>query len=263
MDKYVDFDNYLNDTEGTTDEIETIEKKEIKNKDNGNDNNLVKFPISSAKENMMNKQCDYKTLAIMTLASSVDLKDKDKKGVGYRTVTKDKVITFTENTEEFSKTKKLTLERNMRKLSQLEGNLVDAYKNSHGRIEYRINYADKNSRCYVTIEEEILKRLSCSHNSTVIKLYVLLKYMCANGERRLTREYLAKQIGLSTKSKDNLKMISHMTDDLYTLGYINKRIVQISSVTKEVYYYVNSFETWKQIQKENKEKQYDTTESLK
>jgi hypothetical protein len=219
------------------------------------------LPLNSEKENMQNKKCDYKTLAIMTLYSTMTpIKIQQEQGLdeNYRYVYKNKVIEFTDEVEELSKNKIDTVVKNMRKLSKLEGNLVTAVKNKDGEICYIINYANDQDREYVTIEEDMLKFLINTGNGNVIKTYVLLKYMCAKGEKKITRSYIAEQIGLATNSRKNLQVVSDITESLANNGFIKKRRHISNGSKEEVYYSVNSHEDWLRIKEEKKKEQFSS-----
>ena len=219
------------------------------------------LPLNSEKENMQNKKCDYKTLAIMTLYSKMTPKEQQEKEEheeNYRYVYKNNIIEFTDEVEELSKNKIDTVIKNMRKLSKLEGNLVTAVKNQDGEICYVINYASDLDREYVTIEEDMLKFLINTGNGNVIKTYVLLKYMCANGEKKITRGYIAQQIGLNTNSHKNLQVVSDITESLANNGFIRKRRAFSNKVKEDVYYSVNSHDEWLRIKEERKREQWSS-----
>ena len=218
------------------------------------------LPLNSEKENMQNKKCDYKTLAIMTLYSKMTPKEQQEKEEheeNYRYVYKNNIIEFTDEVEELSKNKIDTVIKNMRKLSKLEGNLVTAVKNKDGEICYVINYASEQDREYVTIEEDMLKFLINTGNGNVIKTYVLLKYLCAKGEKKITRSYIAQQIGLATNSRKNLQVVSDITESLANNGFIKKRR-RTNGAKEEIYYSVNSHEDWLRIKEEKKKEQFSS-----
>lgn len=208
------------------------------------------FPLNSSKENMQNKLMDYKTLGIMTIFSNKDNVIKDGVEEMHRYLYKNKIISNLEEIENLSKNKINTIMKNIRKLSRLEGNTVTAANTPNG-IVYYINYTS-NNREYVLIKEDVLRYLINVSNSNVIKVYILLKYMCQNGEKKVTREYIAEQIGLSKKSRSNLQEISNITDMLANTGFIKIRqdySTEVDSKGRECskrhnYYKINSYEEW-------------------
>ena len=194
------------------------EFENIKNDDNvigitipKDDNKIIKFPISSDEKYMRNKKYDYKTYCLMTLLS------KHNKGENHRYLYEDDVLLNKDNIEELSKTKIETIKRNMKKISKLENNLVIS-KLIDGKIVYIINYKNEDERKYVTVEEDILKRLINNLNSRTIKTYILLKYRCkTNKFTRITKEDININIGLNSKrgkNRDNLNITLELLRDM-------------------------------------------------
>lgn len=219
----------------------------------------VFFPISTDQKNIKNKKCDYKTLAIMTLYSNRVPDEIQEQNAIYETsrfIYKNQIIKFTDEIEELSGNKVKTICDNMRKLSKLENNLVVACTTKDEEIYYIINYEDNLGRKYATIHEKMLRKLINSTNSNVIKLYLVIKYMCeyelkknGNKEKRITNSYLAEQIGLSSKNHRSINAITDMTDTLDQLGYIKKSYVKTNKGFKtNVYYSVYNYEEWKSKQ---------------
>lgn len=223
--------------------------------DSQSNKKLVSLPMNSQKLNMQNKKCDYKTLAIMTLYSNMTpKKELHDKGVDemYRYVYKNKIIEFTNEVEGLSKNKINTIVKNMRKLSQLESRLITTCKNESGDIYYIINYCDAQERKYVTIEEDMLRILINAGSSNMIKIYILLKYLCRSKERKITREFIAKEIGLSINAS-NLKVVTDCTKILSASGFINKRndYKYGNDVRCDVYYSIRSHDEWKSVMNKN------------
>lgn len=239
------YDEYIYDTCNNEEKHDIIK----------NSHKVVSFPMNSQKSNMKNKSCDYKTLAIMTLYSNMTPKDvlyNKGEDESYRYIYKNKIIKFTDEIEDLSGNKINTIIKNMRKLSQLESRLISACKNESGDIYYIINYCDLNDRKYVTIEEDMLRVLINTGNSNMIKIYILLKYLCKNKEKKITREFIAKEIGLSVNSK-NLKVISDCTKILSASGYIGKRYDYKygNDIKCDVYYFIKSHDEWKDVMDKN------------
>lgn len=226
------------------------------------ENKTVNFPMNSHKDFMQDKKVDYKTLAIMTLHSNfTDMEKQHETGVyeNYRYIYKNKIIGLTEEIEALSKNKINTIIKNMRKLSQLNNGLVTACKNKNDDIYYVINYCngDTNNK-FVTIEESMLKFLINAGNSNMIKVYILIKYLCLyqeslNGEKekRITLGYICQQIGLSPKSNNNLNIITDIVTSLENNKFINRRKVNKQGVKTIIFYSINSYEYWKENIKNN------------
>lgn len=210
------------------------------------------FPITSSKDNMMNKLLDYKTLSIMTIFSNKDNTINDGVEEMHRYLYKNKVLENIESIESLSKNKINTIMKNIRKLSKLDNNVVMATNTPNG-IVYYINYT-KQGREFVTIKESMLRYLINVSNSNTIKVYILLKYLCQDKEKNVTREYIAEQIGLSKKSRSNLQEISDITDMLFNTGFINIKQKYVSEllsngnecIKKYNYYSINSYDVWKE-----------------
>lgn len=219
---------------------------------------VVKLPITSSENNMKNKKCDYKTLAIMTLYSNFN-QDED-----HRYIYKNDIILNKDEIETLSKNKIDTIMRNVKKLCKLESKVVEA-KNTDNGIVYLINYGEENNdeygyktyRKYVTIEEEILRYLTDTGSSNLIKTYILLKYRCLDEnlkpkETKLTRMDIADNIGLSIKSDNNLKTIGNILTSLAASNLITvhkEYVTEIDESGKERvkclnYYKVVSYEEW-------------------
>ena len=86
---------------------------------------------------------------------------------------------------------------------------------------------------------------ACS--SHAIKIYILLKYICGDKEKKMTREFIAKQIGLS--SSKGVDIVSDCTSVLASSGFINKRKEYNygNDVKCDIYYSVNSHDKWLEI----------------
>lgn len=217
---------------------------------------IVKLPINTNEKYMQNKKCDYKVLAIMTLYSNFTPMDEQEKSGNYeqyRYVYKNKIIEFTDEIEKLSQKKINTIIRSMRALSNIgNGELVTACKNEAGEIYYTINYANGTTgNKFVTIDSDMLRALVNAFSSNTIKVYVFLKYMCRDGEKKITRSYIAKNIGFATSS-DSLKIISDCTKALCGGGFINKRKVYKNEgeVNCEIYYSITTHEEWKERRKQ-------------
>lgn len=208
---YDDYEDYL--YEDNYDDDCIVPNKESKPKINKEKCKLVKFPINSDEINMKNKQCDYKTLAIMTMYSKINLSANEK----HRYIYKEDILLNKDEIEKLSNNKINTICKNIKKLCKLESKVVEA-KNTNNGIVYIINYATEETnsdgnkvyRKFVPIEEDILKHMMDTASSNVIKTYIFLKYRCRynkNCGTKITRKEIAENIGLSPKSDNNLKTV--------------------------------------------------------
>lgn len=119
---------------------------------------------------------------------------------------------------------KITLKRNIKKLEQLEHNILELVNTKNG-LTYKLNYGATNSNGalykYIVINSLILKSLIHKFNSNGIKLYCLLKYLCDDKTfKALDNKWLCEQIGLSSKCKNNLTVITNIIKELENFGLI-------------------------------------------
>lgn len=126
------------------------------------------------------------------------------------------------------KISKITLKRNIRKLEQLDYNILELVNTQNGLV-YKLNYGaikdDGNVNKYVTINNKMLKTLSCAFNNNAIKLYCLLKFMCDEKTfRTITNKWLCQQLGLNSDSGKNISVITEITTQLELCGFIESRI---------------------------------------
>ena len=198
-------------------------------------------PINSSKENMKDRKCDYKTLAIMSLyANFTSLEEQYEKGLDeqYIYLYRNKIIKFTNEIEKISKWKINTVLKNMRKITMLNSNLITSiiYEDyGYEETYYMINYSNEEGKEYVTIEKDILKKLINIGNSDLIKIYILIKYLSRENVRKISREYLAQEIGIENPSKSVLDRISKITSSLAKAGLIEKKYISEGCKT-QIYY---------------------------
>ena len=176
---------------------------------------------------------------------------KYKKGDNYRYMYKNQL-----NLDEKSKEMNIsvrTLQRNIKRLSELEQDVLDIIKTENG-IVYKLNYKQDN-RNYITVHHEMLKKLSSSFNSNAIKLYCLLKYTCdENNFKQITNDWLIQKIGLSNKKSGNQQLVHNITEDLMLTGYIQYKIKTFAEngcIKTIKLYKINSYEEWFNYRKEH------------
>lgn len=207
------------------------------------------FPITSAKINLMNKKVDYKVLMLMTLLSNVQL-HKDALDTGneerWRYLYRNKLNEYKDLVEGLSQTKLNSIYKTIKRMEKLDCKVINVRKTEGNEIVYDINYG---TREFVTIETKIMESLIHSFNSNAIKVYVLLKYVCINGKKRISQEWMLRQIGLSPDSWNNRRALSDITTELHCGGYINKETINVDGNKKINYYEVNSLNEWKSIRK--------------
>ena len=151
-----------------------------------------------------------------------------------------------------------TIRKQINKLTKAGNKVISADYTESGELYYKIMpYVDKNNQLkkdgtFVTIESDILRFLINATNSNVIKIYCFLKWFLIDQEhyektkevryieKQIDREFICKQIGLSSKSDKTLKSISRDIEDLLVMTHlIERRAVTKREFgqTKTVYYY--------------------------
>lgn len=209
----------------------------------------MKFPVSSKKEYMQDKKIDYKALSIATLYSKMkpkeilyELGEDELFRYTYQNKLKENKVEI----EEFSNLKIPTIIKTINKLSNLDNNLINSYKTDLNEVVYYINYCTLDENQYVLIEEEILKKLISIGNTSLIKTYILLKYLCKNSYKRISRKFIASNIGLSA-TKSSLDIITDITNTLVDNNLISKKYINMTSNKIYIEYKVNSYEEWSKM----------------
>jgi len=161
------------------------------------------------------------------------------------------------------------LERNIKKLEQLNCNVLSIESTRENGIVYKLDYGVENATTgnthkFVTIYHPMLKTLACAFNSNAIKLYCLLNYMCKETDFNvMDNKWLAEQIGLSSKSKNNLDSITEIVAQLELCGFIEtrkqnifqwdaKKGREVPQITKS--YRLCTLEQWQTVQNKVKNK---------
>lgn len=162
-----------------------------------------------------------------------------------------------------------TLERNIKKLEKLDCNILSIENTRENGVVYKLDYgafneATENTYKYVTIYQPMLKTLVCTFNNNAIKLYCLLNYMTTETEfKAMDNKWLAEQIGLSPKSKNNLDTITEIVSQLELCGFIEtekrnifrwdeKKGKEVPQISK--FYRLRTLEQWQSIQNKVKNK---------
>lgn len=204
-------------------------------------NKEYNVPMNSSKENMKNRNCDYKTLAIMSLYSKftpIEKQIEDGVDEQYIYLYRNTILESKDEIEEISKWKIKTVLNNMRKITMINSNLITSmvYEDcGYEETYYMIDYSDEEGKEYVTIEKNILKILINIGNSDLIKIYILIKYLSRENARKISREYLAQEIGIENPSKSVLDRISKITSSLAKAGLIEKKYISEGCKT-QIYY---------------------------
>ena len=138
-------------------------------------------------------------------------------------------------------------------MAKAADSLIEKVSTDNG-IAYKIRYSTDN-KYYVSINSQMIKRLSTSTNDNMIRLYIIMCVQLQNGRKQLTYEWLAEQMGLSTNGGRYRTTLATLTEDLALLGFIRKYEVSRTVldkntnskyVNKTYDYELATYEEWKQ-----------------
>lgn len=195
------------------------------------------IPISSDEKYLKNKSINYNIYLKFLYLSNFDknkvlddvfevFEGKEKSRFLYR----NKLTDNKEATEKFFDRTIQSIDRNINTMIEL--GLIEK-RRIKDKLVYSIYYST-NKRKYVKLSSRATTTL-LNYDSNTIKIYVLLKYMCKDVEKQITREYIAENIGLSSRSKKTLQMITNSLASLQNEGLIKIRTV--SDGKKKYNYY--------------------------
>lgn len=163
------------------------------------DPELEDVSISSHKDFITNKKVDYR---VYTSISAMSNRSRDKQGERY--IYLDKV---NRNITELSEVLGISVSMLRKHISTLKKMNVEQFllEEYNGKLVYRLNYADSEGKNFVTVPMDKIPLLLNGLSNNCIKLYTVLLWACRTGEKALTQDWLAEQIGLSKKTKRAIK----------------------------------------------------------
>ena len=163
------------------------------------DPELEDVSISSHKDFITNKKFDYR---VYTSISAMSNRSRDKQGERY--IYLDKV---NRNIKELSEVLGISVSMLRKHISTLKKMNVEQFllEEYNGKLVYRLNYADSEGKNFVTVPMDKIPLLLNGLSNNCIKLYTVLLWACRTGEKALTQDWLAEQIGLSKKTKRAIK----------------------------------------------------------
>ena len=163
------------------------------------DPELEDVSISSHKDFITNKKVDYR---VYTSISAMSNRSRDKQGERY--IYLDKV---NRNIKELSEVLGISVSMLRKHISTLKKMNVEQFllEEYNGKLVYRLNYADSEGKNFVTVPMDKIPLLLNGLSNNCIKLYTVLLWACRTGEKALTQDWLAEQIGLSKKTKRTIK----------------------------------------------------------
>lgn len=211
--------------------------------------NGYNVPISSHKADITNKNNDYRLVGLMTIDSKFNENETDRyiyeNSIDYEAIA-DAIKTKSANKTKAVKTK-------IGAMAKAADSLIEKVSTDNG-IAYKIRYSTDN-KYYVSINSQMIKRLSTSTNDNMIRLYIIMCVQLQNGRKQLTYEWLAEQMGLSTNGGRYRTTLATLTEDLALLGFIRKYEVSRTVldkntnskyVNKTYDYELATYEEWKQ-----------------
>ena len=101
---------------------------------------------------------------------------------------------------------------------------------------YTVSYSNKNNKGYILIDDNTIKKLLGSKDSATIKTYILLKMICKDESKIVTRNYICDNIGLASSSSTNLNKITKITNFLEANNLIRKEYIKNNNCTKSIKY---------------------------
>ncbi|EGT3856605.1 winged helix-turn-helix domain-containing protein [Clostridioides difficile] len=157
---------------------------------------------------------------------------------------------------------KTTLERNIKKLEKLDCKVLEV-ENTRNGIVYRLNYGlpseynELEVNKFITIHHEMLKEMINCFKPNVIKIYCLLRVIAnENDFKSASNSFIAEGIGLSSKSKNNLDIVTSSVKLLEKLKYIEVKKDNLFKFDKEKgkevpvlkkFYRICNFSEWKKL----------------
>ena len=166
-----------------------------------------------------NKSFPYNTYAILMSNSNFDPAKKD----GNYIYKKDIPRIIAEAKKEFPNgtiPAIKTVEKHIKTMLECDIPLLKV-ENSKNGLVYKLT-PKVDGKYYVRLPYQQVRELIISTNNKVLKLFVILSYMCDfESYTTIDRKYFARQLGLSDKSDKTLKEIGIMLNSLRKLGFID------------------------------------------
>ena len=190
-----------------------------------NNKDDICFMLTSHNDVIQDKTFPYNTYAMLTINSNFNKNNKDEyKNFLYRDNIKKDIGDFLEEAKKDFPDGKIpsmkTVERHIKTLLACDLPLIKIENTPNG-VAYKIK-ADIDGKYYVRIPYIQVRELLVSANKNILKLFVILTYMCdTESYTKIDRKFLARQLGISDGSTKMLDMISTMTNSLRKLGFID------------------------------------------
>lgn len=190
---------------------------------------MKKIPVIVEKEFLKDKNCDYHALMVASCFGTNNLKKKNI-SIDSRTIRNKK-----EDIEKTSHKSWTTTYKSLMKMSAKHKDLIKIKKIKKENT-YTVSYGNKNSKGYILIDDNIIKILLRNKDSATIKTYMLLKMICKNESKIVTRSYICDNIGLASSSTTNLNKITKITNFLEESHLIKKEYIENNNCTRSIKY---------------------------
>lgn len=190
---------------------------------------MKKIPVIIEKEFLKDKNCDYHALMVASCFGTNNLKKKNI-SIDSRTIRNEK-----EDIERISHKSWATTYKSLMKMSAKHKDLIKIKKIKKENT-YTVSYGNKNSKGYILIDDNIIKILLRNKDSATIKTYMLLKMICKNESKIVTRSYICDNIGLASSSSTNLNKITKITNFLEESHLIKKEYIENNNCTRSIKY---------------------------
>lgn len=190
---------------------------------------MKKIPVIVEKEFLKDKNCDYHALMVASCFGTNNLKKKNI-SIDSRTIRNKK-----EDIEKTSHKSWSSTYKSLIKMSDKHKDLIKIKKIKKENT-YTVSYSNKNNKGYILIDGNIIKILLGSRDSATIKTYLLLKMICKDESKIVTRSYICDNIGLTSNSTTNLNKITKITNFLEENNLIRKEYIKNKNCTKSIEY---------------------------
>ncbi|HBH3652829.1 TPA: helix-turn-helix domain-containing protein [Clostridioides difficile] len=155
-----------------------------------------------------------------------------------------------------------TIQRNIKKLEKLDFKILKIENTLNGIVYCLPSENNIDSSKFTMIHYDMLKKMISKFKSNTIKVYFLLKTITTETNfKPATNSFIAENIGLSSKSKNNLDIITSSVKILEEHKYIETKKVNVYEYDKEKFreipkikkvYRICNFDEWKKEIDKNK-----------
>lgn len=167
------------------------------------------------------KKAPISTIIAMSVMSAKEGGNTiDYSGKGARIMSVRRINKLYKNLIEIRNIKPSTLNSHIRKLNKLKSKEFEYVTletpNGSEKQYYRLNYSSR----YVLIDLRIVHYMLTCYSDNIIQAYIIFLWTCKSDWSQLTREQMAKHLGLSKHSDKQAKIIM---DKLVMDGFIQQR----------------------------------------